>query len=103
MTVSCVDISHLISQIKCGKAAGSDDLCAEYFKLSHNKLHILLFMCFTLFFIHSYLPAPMIETIIVPIVKNKRGNLCDSNNYRPIALWICVACMLLTINYLTMQ
>ena len=45
----------------------------------------------------------MIETIIVPIVKNKRGNLCDSNNYRPIALWICVACMLLTINYLTMQ
>ena len=28
----------------------------------------------------------MIETIIVPIVKNKCGNLCDSNNYRPIAL-----------------
>ena len=28
----------------------------------------------------------MIETIIVPIVRNKCGNLCDSNNYRPIAL-----------------
>ena len=28
----------------------------------------------------------MIETIIVPIVKNKCGNLSDSNNYRPIAL-----------------
>ena len=28
----------------------------------------------------------MIETIIVPIVKNKWQNLCDSNNYRPIAL-----------------
>ena len=38
MTVSCVDISHLISQLKCGKAAGSDDLCAEYFKFAHNKL-----------------------------------------------------------------
>ena len=63
-----------------------DDLCAEYFKFAHNKLHILLSMCFTLFFTHSYLPAPMIETIIVPIVKNKCGNLCDSNNYRPIAL-----------------
>ena len=88
MTVSCVDISHLISQLKCGKAAGSNDLCAEYFKFAHSKLHILLSMCYSLFFTHSYLPAPMIETIgiIVPIVKNKWGNLCDSNNYRPIAL-----------------
>ena len=41
MTVSCVDISHLIYQMRCGKAAGSDDLCAEYFKFAHNKLHIL--------------------------------------------------------------
>ena len=64
MTVSCIDISNLISQLKCEKAAGSDDLCAEYFKFAHNKLHILLFMCFTLFFTHSYLLAAMIETII---------------------------------------
>ena len=28
----------------------------------------------------------MIQTIIVPIVKNKCGNLWDSNNYRQIAL-----------------
>ena len=28
----------------------------------------------------------MIETILVPIVKNKCGNLSDSNKYRPIAL-----------------
>ena len=47
ITVSCVDISYLISQLKCGKAAGSDDLCAEYFKFAHNKLHILLSVCFT--------------------------------------------------------
>ena len=73
MTVSCIDISNLISQLKCGKAAGSDDLCAEYFKFAHNKLHILLSMCFTLFFTHSYLPATMIETIIVPIVKTNVG------------------------------
>ena len=28
----------------------------------------------------------MIETTIVPIVKNKCGNITDSNTYRPIAL-----------------
>ena len=82
MTVSDRDVSML----KCGKAAGSDDLCAKYFKFAHDKLHALLSMCFTLLFTHCYLPLSMIETIIVPIVKNKCGNLSDSNNYRPIAL-----------------
>ena len=28
----------------------------------------------------------MIKSIIVPLVKNKCGNLADKNNYRPIAL-----------------
>ena len=65
MTVSARDVSNLISQLKCGKAAGSDDLCAEYFKCSHDKLHSLLSMCFTCFFTHCYLPLLMIETIIV--------------------------------------
>ena len=54
MTVSGVEISQLISQLKCGKAAGSDHLCSEYFKFAYNKLHILLFMCFTLLFTYSY-------------------------------------------------
>ena len=31
-------------------------------------------------------PPAMIGTTIVPIVKNKGGNVTDSNNYRPIAL-----------------
>ena len=71
MTVSRFVGSHLISQLQCGKAAGSDNLCAGYFKFSHDKL---LLMCFTLFFTHSYLPSSMIETIIIPIVKNKCRN-----------------------------
>ena len=32
------------------------------------------------------MPSSIIETIIVPIVKNKCENLSDSNNYGPIAL-----------------
>ena len=35
---------------------------------------------------HSYMPQSMINSIIVPLVKNRCGNLTDKNNYRPIAL-----------------
>ena len=35
---------------------------------------------------HGYIPQPLIETTIVPNIKNKAGNLSTGNNYRPIAL-----------------
>ena len=50
-------------------------------------------LCFTLCLAHGYLPPAMIETTIVPIVKNKSGNLSDSSNYRPIALATIVSKM----------
>ena len=86
MTVSRFDVSHLISQLKCSKATESENLCAEYFKFSHDKLNVLLSMCFTLFLTHFYLPSSIIKTIIVHIVMNKCESLSDSNNYRRSAL-----------------
>ena len=35
---------------------------------------------------NAFVPSTLIKTTIVPIVKNKSGNLSDSNNYRPIAI-----------------
>ena len=35
---------------------------------------------------HGYIPQSLIETTIVPIIKNKAGDLSSSNNYRPTAL-----------------
>ena len=50
-------------------------------------------LCFTLCLVHGYFPPAMIETTIVPIVKNISGNLSDSSNYRPIALATLVSKM----------
>ena len=86
MNVICTDVSLLISQLECGKSAGPDGVCAEAIKFSHCRIGILLSLFFTLCLSHGYLPPAMIETTIVPIVKNKCGNITDSNNYRPIAL-----------------
>ena len=42
---------------------------------------------FCVFFVkYSYLPASFMESIFVPLIKNKRGDLSDINNYRAIAL-----------------
>ena len=75
--------------------------CAEYLKFSNVKIHSLIALCFSLYLSHGYqptalclslclshgyLPAALIETTIVPVVKNKSGNKSDSNNNRPNAL-----------------
>ena len=36
--------------------------------------------------IHGYLPNDLMSSVIVPIVKNKKGNITDMDNYRPIAI-----------------
>ena len=69
-----------------GKSAGPDGICAEYLKFSNVRIHSLIALCFSLGLSHGYLPTVLIKTTIVPVVKNKSGNLSDSNNYRPIAL-----------------
>ena len=72
MTFSARDVSNVSNQLKCGKAAGSDDLCAEYFKFAHDKLHAIFYLCvLRCIFTHCYLPLSMTETNIVPVVKNK--------------------------------
>ena len=47
---------------------------------------LILSLCFSLCLTHGYLPKSLMETTIVPIVKNKCGNLSNSNNYRPITI-----------------
>ena len=52
-------------------------ICAEHLKFSNDKISILIALCFTVCLSHGYLPTASFETTIVPIVKNKSGNLMD--------------------------
>ena len=45
-------------------------------------LSLLLNACI----IHGFLPVGLMESVIVPIVKNARENISSKDNYRPIAL-----------------
>jgi hemolysin-activating ACP:hemolysin acyltransferase len=36
--------------------------------------------------IHGHLPSTFMETVILPVIKNKRGDITNKDNYRPIAI-----------------
>ena len=78
-------------KLECGKLAGPDGVYAESIKFALPRLHVFLSICFGLCFTQGYMPADMMKTTIVPIIKNKCGNLADSNNYRPIVIAIIVS------------
>ena len=86
MIVTSEDICKLNEKFKCRKASGPDGISAESLSFAHDRLHVLLSLCFSACFSHSYLPKSLLETTIVPVIKNKCCSLTDCDNYRPIAI-----------------
>lgn len=84
--ISVSEVIEGVKLTKSGKTCGPDSLYAEHFKHANEKLYILLCLFFNSMLIHNYAPPEFMSTILVPIIKNKKGDLEDINNYRPIAL-----------------
>ena len=72
--------------LKTGKSAGLDNVQAEHFKFADTRLICLLTMLFNSIVSHGYMPPNLMKSVIVPIIKDKRGQVTDKNNYRPIAM-----------------
>ena len=77
---------HFSLHLPTGKSSGLDSLSGESMKHAHPLLCFLVSICFTSMFKHCYMPQSMINSVIIPIIKNKSGDFTDKNNYRPIAL-----------------
>ena len=86
MVVSVDEVLSLVHNLESGKSAGLDGLNGECLKYADAILSVLLSFCFTCMFKHSYLPSAMLDSVIIPLVKNKCGDLSDTSNYRPIAI-----------------
>ena len=91
LKISAKVVAQAIRQMRKGKSPGHDGLSIEH--LQHAGPHIarVLAMFYSLCISYSYLPEQLMKTIVVPIVKNKTGDICDKNNYRPISLATVVA------------
>ena len=85
-TFQTSDIKRAVDDMKFGKANGLDGLASEHFKYASEKLYVLLCICFNAMLLHSHVPTEFSNTILVPIIKDKKSNITDPDNYRPIAI-----------------
>ncbi|KAG7299102.1 hypothetical protein JYU34_017603 [Plutella xylostella] len=84
-------VTEAIKNIKRGKSPGHDSLSVEHLRYAGVHLPRVLTMLFNFCVGHSYLPEDLMRTIVVPIVKNRTGDVSDKTNYRPISLATVVA------------
>ena len=87
---SVSDVCDAIKCVKLGKSTGMDNMYGEHFKFADDRIFVLLSILFNTMIIHNFIPKAMLDAIIVPLIKDKLGNISDKDNYRPLAL-TCVA------------
>ncbi|PZC70440.1 hypothetical protein B5X24_HaOG216254, partial [Helicoverpa armigera] len=83
---SAKQVKLVISSMSRGKSPGHDGLSIEHLKYAGVHMPRVLSLFYTMCISHSYLPADLIKCIVVPIVKNRTGDVSDLGNYRPISL-----------------
>lgn len=88
------DVVGAMKQLKKGKSPGLDGVSSEHFIYAHDKVAVLSCLLFNSMLAHGYLPANLMSTIVIPLIKDKKGDITDHNNYRPIAL-TCVSSKIL--------
>lgn len=88
------EMCDVIKCLKSGKSPGLDNIYGEHFKLADKSVHVYLTLLFNAVVIHGYIPLEIMNTVLVPIIKDKKGDITSKDNYRPIAI-TCILSKLL--------
>ena len=59
----------------------------EAFLFGGNQLFVHICMLFNLFIKFKYIPNAFMQSVIIPLIKCKSGDLTDVNNYRASAIY----------------
>ena len=84
--ITVQEVEHAIKSLNTSSSPGHDGVTPLHVSCAHPTLYALLTFLFNCCIKHSVLPDNLLKVVISPIVKDKNGNLCSINNYRPIAL-----------------
>ena len=84
---SCVElVSNDINHLTLDKNDCVDGLSSNNFKNGTHLLNVYILLLCSSMLVHGTAPAGLLLSTLVPLIKNKRGNKCDSNNYRANAI-----------------
>ena len=72
--------------MKSGKSDCIDGILCDNFKEGTDSLYTLILLLLSSMLMYRVSPARLLMSSLAPIPKNKRGNKCDSENYRQIAI-----------------
>ena len=75
-----------IKELPNNKSPGYDGLMSEHFKHASHRLYVLMAIVLQSMMKHGFLPQQFMTTMLIPILKNKNGDIASKSNYRPIAL-----------------
>ena len=83
---SVTDIENAIKSLKGGKAAGLDSLTKDHIVNSHPAVIVHLKLLFNIIYKHGFVPDDFGVGLSIPIIKDKHGDICSTDNYRTITL-----------------
>ena len=75
-----------VKKIASGKSAGVDGVPGEVWKGAPHRLPVHLTLFVNACFRHCHLPALLMRTTLIPLIKDKLKPATDSDNYRLIAI-----------------
>ena len=79
-------LGPLMCKLKLKCAAEADNITAEHLCYSDHSIKLYLRFLFNKCLSHGFVPKACLNTVLVPIVKNKNKNVQDIKSYRPIVL-----------------
>jgi len=80
-------LSHLINEMKNGKAAGLDEISSEHLKFSHPIVVVILCKLLNLFVTSSHIPSSFGSSYTVPIPKcDRRSKSLTVDDFRGISI-----------------
>lgn len=85
-TLSPHDISTVVKSLRSNKADGVDNISSDCIRNGNITLYYYISLLFNSMFTHGSVPESFLLSTMIPIVKNKMGDISNSDNYRAIAL-----------------
>ena len=84
--INVESVDRCMQNLKLGKALGPDGLNAEHLRYAHSAIAVNICALICSIILIGYVPKDFESGIVIPLIKDKTGDVNNVNNYRGITL-----------------